>query len=185
LERSRSDADSHRLSRHLGGALRHTIVWLVLMAVVGGFFYRYLSNDLNPNRFPHVTGTGEIVLKRNRAGHFVAAGAINGQPVTFLVDTGATQITIPRELADKLDLERGTPTQLMTAAGPAQGYLTKLAKVDLASLHLEDANATVAEGLDPGIVLLGMNFLRLVEITQRGDELILTPLQLSRSSPSN
>ena len=160
-----------------GGALLHTVVWLVLMAVVSWLFYGYLEGELNPNRVPQVTGSGEVVLKRNRAGHFVARGEINGHPVTFLVDTGATQISVPQGLADKLGLERGLPVQLMTAGGPARGYMTKLKRVDLATLHLEGANAVVAEALHADTVLLGMNFLRHLEITQRGDELVLRPLK--------
>ena len=156
-----------------GGALLHTVVWLVIIAAAAWFFRGYLEGEHNPNRAPQVTGSGEIVLKRNRAGHYVAGGAINGHPVTFLVDTGATQIAVPRELADQLGLKRGLPVELMTAAGPARGYMTKLRSVDLASLHLEDANAIVAEAMHPEMVLLGMNFLRHLEITQRGDELIL------------
>ena len=159
-----------------GGAFLHTLIWLVLMAGVSWLFYGYLEGELNPNRVPQVTGSGEVVLKRNRAGHFVAGGSINGHPVIFLVDTGATQIAVPQGLADKLGLERGLPVQLMTAAGPARGYMTKLERVDLASLHLEGANAIVAEALHPDTVLLGMNFLRHLEITQRGDELVLRPL---------
>ena len=162
--------------RQLGGILRHTLIWLVLIAGVAWLFYGYLEKELNPNRAPQVTGSGEIVLKRNRAGHFVAGGAINGHKVTFLVDTGATQISVPQELADKLGLKRGLPIQLMTAAGPARGYATRLSSVELATLHLDDAAAVVAEGLDSEMVLLGMNFLRHLEITQRGDELILKPL---------
>jgi aspartyl protease family protein len=163
-----------------GGTFLHTLIWLVLMGGVAWLFYGYLEGELNPNRAPQVTGSGEIVLKRNRAGHFVADGSINGYPVTFLVDTGATQIAVPQQLAERLALKRGLPIQLMTAAGPARGYMTRLQTVDLASLHLNDANAIIAEGLDPGMVLLGMNFLRHLEITQRGDELILRPLAKNR-----
>jgi aspartyl protease family protein len=159
-----------------GGTLRHTLVWLLIMAVVAWLFYGYLEGELNPNRVPQVTGSGEVVLKRNRAGHFVASGAINGKPVTFLVDTGATQISVPRQLAEELGLERGAPVQLMTAAGPSRGYATKIARVELASLRLDDARAIVAEAMSPDTVLLGMNFLRHLEITQRGDELVLKPL---------
>jgi aspartyl protease family protein len=160
-----------------GGVLLHTVVWLVLLGAGWWLFYHYIQREVNPNRVPQVTGAGEVVLKRNRAGHFVAGGAINGHHVTFLVDTGATDIAIPQELADKLALKRGLPIQLATAAGPSQGYETRLATVELASLRLADAGAIVAEKLDPEMVLLGMNFLRHLEITQRGDELILKPLE--------
>jgi aspartyl protease family protein len=83
---------------------------------------------------------------------------------------------VPQQLAKKLDLERGLPVELATAAGPSRGYMTRLAMVELATLRLPNAGAIVAEGLDPDMVLLGMNFLRHVEMTQRGDELILKPL---------
>jgi aspartyl protease family protein len=162
--------------RERGGTFLHTLVWLVIIAGVTWLFYGYMEGELNPNRVPQVSGSGEIVLKRNRAGHFTAGGAINGHPVVFLVDTGATQIAVPQQLADQLELKRGLPIQLMTAAGPARGYMTRLQSVELASLHLKDASAIIAERLDPEMVLLGMNFLRQLEITQRGDELILRPL---------
>ena len=163
-----------------GSAFLHAIVWLALMAVVAWLFYGYTESELNPNRVAQVTGSGEIVLKRNRAGHFTAGGSINGHPVLFLVDTGATQIAVPQQLADRLDLKRGAPIQLMTAAGPARGYMTRLKSVELATLKLQDASAIIAEGLHPEMVLLGMNFLRQLEITQRGDELILRPLATQR-----
>jgi aspartyl protease family protein len=162
--------------RARGGTLLHTLVWLALLGGGAWLFYGYLEHELNPNRVPQMTGSGEIVLKRNRAGHFVAGGAINGHRVNFLVDTGATQIAVPRELADSLKLERGVPVQIMTAAGPSKGYATRLASVELASMRLSGASAIVADGLAPELVLLGMSFLRHVEITQRGDELILKPL---------
>ena len=159
-----------------GGTFLHTVIWLVIVAGVSWLFYAYTEGELNPNRVPQVSGSGEIVLKRNRAGHFTAGGAINGHPVTFLVDTGASQIAVPPQLAQQLDLKRGVPIQLMTAAGPARGYMTRLQSVELASLSLNDASAIIAEGMHPEMVLLGMNFLRQLEITQRGDELILKPL---------
>lgn len=163
-----------RFSR--GGAFVHTLVWLLVIAALFGVIHVYTEGQVNPNRVPEVTGTGEIVLKRDLAGHFTAGGEINGLPVRFLIDTGATQIAVPTQLADRLGLKRGLPIQLMTAAGPARGYMTRLQSVTLATLELKDAAAIVAEGLDPATVLLGMNFLRQLEITQRGDELILKPL---------
>jgi aspartyl protease family protein len=162
---------------HHGGAFAHTLLWIAIVAGVAWLFYGYTEGQFKPNAVPQVTGAGEIVLKRDRAGHFTAGGSINGHPVRFLVDTGASQIAVPPQLAERLALKRGLPIQLMTAAGPARGYMTRLESVQLASLQLNDAAAIIAEGLQPGTVLLGMNFLRQLEITQRGDELILRPLR--------
>ena len=50
---------------------------------------------------------GPVTLKRNRAGHFEAPGQINGEPVTFLLDTGATYVAVPSELAKRLSLAPG------------------------------------------------------------------------------
>ena len=151
------------------------IGWLIALAIGTWAFYSYTDGQFNPNRVPQITGTCEVVLKRNRAGYFTAGGTINGHPVQFLLDTGATQIAIPTQLARRLELKLGVPVQLETAAGPARGHTTRLASVRLASLELKDAGAIVAEGLHQDMVLLGMNFLRRLEIVQRGDEMILRP----------
>lgn len=147
--------------------------WLIILGLVYWYFYGFTEKQANPNRKPEVTAAGEVVLQRNRAGQFAASGAINGEPVTFLLDTGATQVALPMALARRLNLEIGRPVQLQTAAGPARGYVTRLQSVRLASIEVKDISALVAEGLDPDLVLLGMNFLRRLEMVQRGDELIL------------
>jgi len=158
-----------------GGAAMLVIGWLIILGLVYFYFYGFTERQANPNRKPEVTAAGEVVLQRNRAGQFAAGGAINGEPVTFLLDTGATQVALPMALARRLGLELGAPVQLQTAAGPSRGYVTRLKSVRLASIEVKDINALVAEGLDPDLVLLGMNFLRRVEMIQRGDELILRP----------
>jgi aspartyl protease family protein len=157
-----------------GGFGMQVIGWLMAVGLVTWLFHDYLDRDANPNRVPSVTASGEVVLKRNRAGHFTANGTINGEPVQFIVDTGATQIAIPARLAERLKLKRGMPVDLLTAAGPARGYSTRLQSVTLATIEAKDLAAVVAEGMQPEIVLLGMNFLRRLELIQRGDELILS-----------
>ncbi|HEV7803979.1 MAG TPA: TIGR02281 family clan AA aspartic protease [Burkholderiales bacterium] len=158
-----------------GGAVTNILAWLFVIGTMTWMFQAYTEGQFDPNRAPQVTGAGEIVLKRDRAGHFTAGGTINGHPVHFLLDTGATQVAIPAALAERLGLKRGMPIPLMTAAGPARGYATRLESVQLATLELKDAKAIITEGLDADTVLLGMNFLRQLEIVQRRDELILRP----------
>ena len=156
-----------------GGAAMLAFGWLLVVGLVFWFFYGITEREANPNPRPEATPAGEIVLQRNRAGHFVASGEINGERVTFLLDTGATQVAVPTALAKKLKLVLGPPVQLQTAAGPARGYMTRLESVRLASIELIGVSAIVAEGLGPDLVLLGMNFLRRLEIDQRGDQLVL------------
>ena len=156
-----------------GGLAMQVIGWLMAISLVTWFFHDYIDRESNPNRVPSVTATGEVVLKRDRAGHFTAGGTINGRPVKFMLDTGATQIAIPKALAERLELKRGMPIDLLTAGGPARGYSTRLATVTLATIEAKDLGAVIADGMPSDIVLLGMNFLRRLEIVQRGDELIL------------
>ena len=156
-----------------GGVTMQVIGWLMAIALVTWFFHDYIDRESNPNRVPAVTATGDVVLKRDRAGHFTAGGTINGAPVTFMLDTGATQIAIPRQVAERLGLKRGMPIDLLTAAGPARGYGPRLASVRLATIEAKNLCAVIADGMPADVVLLGMNFLRRLEIVQRGDELTL------------
>ena len=163
------------MMRARGGVVMQVIGWVMLIGAITWFVHDYLERDRNPNRVPKVTATGEVVLRLGSDRHFWADGSINGEKVQFMVDTGATEIAIPKQLADRLKLKRGMPIDLLTAAGPSRGYSTRLASVRLATIEAKDLGAIIADGLDPDVVLLGMNFLRRLEITQRGDELILKP----------
>jgi aspartyl protease family protein len=152
------------------------IGWLMLIGAITWFVHDQLERSRNPNRVPRVTATGEVVLKLGSEGHFMAGGSINGQPVQFMLDTGATEIVMSKQTAEKLKLRRGMPVDLLTAAGPSRGYSTRLGSVRVATIEAKDLGGIIMEGLQPAdVVLLGMNFLRRVEMVQRGDELVLRP----------
>jgi len=113
------------------------------------------------------------VLKRNRQGHYVTTGYINGSPLEFLLDTGATDISIPAHIADKLGLKKLYPIEISTANGIAKAYGTKLKSARIGKIVLRDLKANINPNVDDDTVLLGMNFLKRIEFTQRGDTLIL------------
>ena len=115
----------------------------------------------------------EVTLLRNRAGHYVADGEINGRAVMFLVDTGATWVVVPSALARQLRLERAAPITVQTANGPSTGYQTRLAQVRLGAIEIRDIGAVVTDGMSGNTVLLGMNFLQRLELTQRDNRLTL------------
>lgn len=115
----------------------------------------------------------EVKLLGNGQGHFVASGQINGQPVEFMLDTGATDVAVPAELADRLGLKRGLPVTLSTANGRSQGYRTHLDRLKLGDIVLQDVRALVAPGLGGEQVLLGMSALKQLEFTQRSGTLLL------------
>jgi aspartyl protease family protein len=160
--------------RHARGNTKFIVLgWVLLLGAMVLFFQDWNERDANLNLV--VTGGAEMVLQRSRDGHYYADGEINGQPVKFLLDTGATQIALSSKLANALGLSLGRSVTLQTAAGPATGYPTRLARVRLGTIEMQDLGAVVSQGMSEDAVLLGMNFLKRLEIIQRGDQLTLRP----------
>lgn len=153
----------------------HYMTWIVLLAMLAVFFNDYEDGQNNPNRDLRLTSTagGEVVLDRNRSGHYVAPGQINGQPVTFLVDTGATHVSVPESLAGRLGLERGREQRSMTANGVISVYATRLNSVRLGNIELRNVQASINPFMPEDTVLLGMSFMQHLELIQRDGQLTL------------
>ena len=152
------------------------MAWLAFGALAVLWFNGQLERQENPNITLNSTvldGVREVRLQRNRAGHYVTPGKINGRDVTFVLDTGATTVAIPGKVADGLNLTRGQAVKTQTANGIANTYTTRLDTVSIGDIALNDVAAGVSPGLTMREVLLGMSFLQHVEFTQRGDTLIL------------
>ena len=167
------DPNPHRSS----GKIMLVIAWLLIFGGFYWYFSDWNARQNNPNTALVLNAQqGELTLVRNRAGHYVADGEINGRHVTFLLDTGATAVALPAALAREVGVKRGAAVTVQTANGPAAGYETRLDSVRLGPIEMHDVAAIVAAGMDEDTVLLGMSFLKRVEFTQRGDRLILRPL---------
>jgi aspartyl protease family protein len=139
-------------------------------------FNNLLDEQRNPNTDPQTSKNGttaEVVLKRNRYGHYVATGAINDHPVEFLLDTGASDVSVPQDLAERLGLKKGPEVRFETANGSVNGYMTNLDQVQLGDIRLHQVRASINPGMSGDSVLLGMSFLRHIEFTQRGDSMTL------------
>lgn len=150
--------------------------WLTGLVLLTFFFSDVLERQINPNQNPKSSVDGnsvEVKLKRNRMGHYVATGLINGQPVTFLLDTGATNVSVPAHLAEELGLVAGRSYTASTANGNVTVYQTQLERLDLGSIMLTNVKASINPGMREDEVLLGMSVLKHLEFTQRGDWLIL------------
>lgn len=151
--------------------------WLLLLAVLALSFNALLERQLNPNQDPRgsvdAQGVREVVLKRNRAGHYVATGRINSAAATFLLDTGATDVAVPELLAKRLGLRRGTAFQSRTANGTVTAWRTRLEEVALGPVVLKNVRASILPTMQGEDVLLGMSFLKKLELVQRGDSLTL------------
>lgn len=153
------------------------IAWLLILGMLSWYFTGLVERQHNPNQQVATTigdgGVREVALERNRQGHYLSSGTINGEPVVFLIDTGATGVAIPAHLADKLDIPRGRAFVTRTANGNATSYATRLDSVSVGGIELRNVEAGVASGLRTREVLLGMSFLRHIEFTQRGETLTL------------
>ncbi|MFC6668826.1 retropepsin-like aspartic protease family protein [Marinobacterium aestuariivivens] len=159
-----------------GGRLMWFAAWLSLLALLVLGFDGWLERQYNPNselRALSVDGKAEVVLQRNRAGHYVAPGLINGQPVQFLVDTGATRISVPEPLAQRLGLRAGFATRVTTANGMATVYDTQLDEVRLGAILIRNVPGNINPGMPGDMVLLGMSFMKDLELVQRGETLTL------------
>jgi aspartyl protease family protein len=162
-------------SRRIGKGM-WVLMWLLVLALLTMVFNNLLEEQRNPNTDPQTSKNGsraEVVLKRNRYGHYVATGAINDRPVEFLLDTGASDVSVPLDLAERLGLKKGPRVRFETANGRVDGYMTNLDQVQLSDIQLHQVRASINPGMSGDSVLLGMSFLRHIEFTQRGDSMTL------------
>lgn len=158
------------------GRVMLVLAWGAGLLLATRFFSDWEQSRFNPNREPVSIVQGkqiEVRLESNVQGHFVADGRINGETVTFLLDTGATDVAIPAQLAERLGLQRGAPVMLQTANGQTTGYRTVLKSLGLGDILLHDVRALIAPGFGGDQVLLGMSALKQLEFTQRAGTLVL------------
>ncbi len=115
------------------------------------------------------------VLAGNTQGHFVTTGSINGIGVRFLVDTGATVVSMSMEDAKRLGInyQAGQKTMTMTANGVVPSYRVKLDSVKVGEIDLTNVDGMIVPA-PMGVVLLGMSFLNRTEMKRDGDQMTLT-----------
>jgi aspartyl protease family protein len=115
------------------------------------------------------------VLAGNNQGHFVTTGSINGIGVRFLVDTGATVVSMSLDEAKRLGInyQAGQKTMTMTANGVVPSYKVKLDSVKVGEIDLTNVDGMIVPA-PMGVVLLGMSFLNRTEMKRDGDQMTLT-----------
>lgn len=109
-------------------------------------------------------------------GMYYTQGFINGQPVNFLVDTGATWIAMNAHQARSLGINFryvGQRGMVSTASGVVPVYRIKLDKVRVGEIELANVEAGVLEGNSPEEVLLGNSFLNRLEMRRQGQVMLL------------
>lgn len=152
----------------------HLGVWLVIGLLVYLFFLR----QSEPRQ--RVLGDSAIELERMRDGHFHIEGDIAGerdsQSVRFLIDTGASAVSIPQALARDIGLKCERAATFNTANGLVQGCTARASRLSFGPFSLEDVSVMVLPNLGDQ-ALLGMNVLSRLRIEQSGDRLRLSAAQ--------
>jgi len=162
----------------VGRRLRDLGLWVLIfaMVVIAYGFRDVLRAQLFPSAMVQVSGDA-IELRRGSDGHFHATVEVNGTPVRFLVDTGASGIVLSRRDAEKVGLDPGGLAYLgtaQTANGRVATAGVRLGLVRLGTFTDTGVPASVTEGgLDTS--LLGMSYLdRFANIAISGDVMTLT-----------
>ncbi len=122
------------------------------------------------------SGAASVILNADARGHFVTTGTINGNTIQFLVDTGATSITLSSSDARRLGINylAGSRAHTQTANGVVPVYRIKLDTVRVGGVTANNVDAVIIEGNALPIALLGMSFLNRMEMKRDGLTMTLT-----------
>jgi aspartyl protease family protein len=160
-------------------------LWAVIgLALVAAYSYRFefgeiadrVMGELSPSE-ARVGATGEVVVRRRYGGEFIVPAKVNGLPVAFVFDTGASSVVLSAEDAAKAGLkfaDEDFEVDVTTANGSATAAPARLDRVQIGPIAIRQVRALVAR---PGALrqsLLGMSFLeRLKSFSVEGGKLVL------------
>lgn len=175
-----------QFSGNLKGAVGRAFVWVVVflgLVVVYSFKDQFvdLKNRLTAQFFPNeatVTPEGTVSFRKSDDGHFHIKAMVNGAPVIFLLDTGASNIVLSPQDAERIGFSMGSlrfNQVFYTANGVGRGASVKLHALQVGTIHMTEIPASVNQApMDSS--LLGMRFLeKLHSYKVQGDMLILVP----------
>ncbi|UWP90143.1 TIGR02281 family clan AA aspartic protease [Aliiroseovarius crassostreae] len=163
---------------NLGQTLRHALIWVFIFigAMAGVGLWNDIRNDISPKQ-SFIETSGQVVLPRAFDGHFYIQLKMNGQPIDFIVDTGASNVVLTKEDAERAGVD---PSSLryfgraLTANGTTRTAPANIARVELEGITDYGVEVWVNEGEMPQS-LLGNSYLqRFDKIEIRRDQLVLT-----------
>ncbi len=161
----------------LGRMARQALAWgLIFIGVIAAYgLWKDIAPDIAPRQ--SLAQSGSITVPRSSDGHFYLTLRLDGVPVRFVVDTGASAVVLSRQDARRIGLD---PDRLIyagrasTANGEVATALARVGTVELENLTDHDMRVQVNGGEMEGS-LLGMDYLRrFSRIEIAGDRLILT-----------
>ena len=117
-----------------------------------------------------------VTIAPDRGGMYEVNGSINDFQVNFLVDTGATSISMNSKQARRIGIDykmQGREGLSETASGLSKIYIVNLDTVMVGGIKIHDVKAAVHDGDFPRIILLGNTFLSRVKMIREGEMLLL------------
>jgi len=145
-------------------------VWVLVLAFGTYFGQKWLDKRDRgqlPTNLSGPDGRLSVELQADRLGHYDVLALVNGQPVTFLVDTGASGVSIPANVANRLGLTPGLAYPVSTANGTITVRSTSIDRLSIGQISLDNVKASINSSMDGEVGLLGMTFLRHFELIQR------------------
>jgi aspartyl protease family protein len=168
----------------IGQTLKMLLLWV---AIFGAFFVLFLFRDEGRAllarakadmgvQFAQVSGS-TLRIQKSDDGHFHVRAQVNGNPVEFLIDSGATTTTLSRTAATRVGVQPsgGFPVLIETANGTTQADRAEIADLRVGTIRQNDAKVLIGDGLGD-TNLLGMSFLSSLKSWRvEGSTLILEP----------
>lgn len=164
--------------QNLSGYLRYGLIWAAILGVVALGFAAW--GDLRDDWFPPQTylANGAVEVPRGDSGHYEVVLRLNDRPVRFLIDTGATGVSLPRDVAAEVGIDTAAldfDREALTANGPVPIADASIATVALGERVDRDVPVTVNGG-GLRMPLLGMTYLnRFGSVAIRNGTLTLSP----------
>ncbi len=154
----------------MNGHITAAIVWVAI--VVAGYFVIDHFSAPDPVVRATQSGSYQITVPVARDGHYYLEGAINGQPVTFLIDTGASYVSVGSDVARRANLPEGVTGVFSTANGSVEGRIVRQQSVSADIFEISGISVAVIPGRSE-YGLLGQNFLRQFSVSQSDGKLVL------------
>ena len=169
---------------------RNAVAWVgIFLALMTGYIYRYDLQDIasrmsaglvpgSPVPSTALDGRDQVMLVRGDDNHFHAKALIDGKPVNFLVDTGASTIVLSHRDAITAGINVNDliySIRVSTANGNTQAARLSIGSVQIGAITRKHVSALVAQQGNLDTSLLGMNFLQTLSgFSFQSDRLILT-----------
>lgn len=162
--------------------IKYSLAWMaVILLIVLGYIYKdsilntRIMAELLPNR-ARINADGSISIRASANGHFHVEAKVNGVPVNFMIDTGASDVVLSKSDAERIGIDTDAlnySRTYNTANGVTGGAIIKLNRLQIGEFTLDDFPVSVNKGEMDGS-LLGMSALReLGGFRIDGDEMVI------------